>query len=151
MDRAILIVVRQSGWREVMRTKMMISNPVYECLPTAKSCARSGECHVMSWSSALLQRSDPNMENWKETSRNKEIDGNRRKTRKGRMTEQIRRQRREVERMEIVIEHTEMVGNRRECHGKAGERWGRFEKVRYMTVPSKSLGWIGLTETRGRS
>ena len=55
-------------------------------------------------------------------SRNKEVDGNRRKTRKGRMTEQIRRQRRETERMGIVIEHMEMVGNRRECHGKAGER-----------------------------
>ena len=45
------------GRREVMRTKMMIGNPVYECLPsTAKSCARSGECHVMSWSSTLLHR-----------------------------------------------------------------------------------------------
>ena len=44
------------GRREVMRTKMMIGNPVYECLPTARSCARSGECHVMSWSSALLHR-----------------------------------------------------------------------------------------------
>ena len=43
------------GRRKVMRTKMMIGNPVYECLSTAKSCARSGECHVMSWSSALLQ------------------------------------------------------------------------------------------------
>ena len=37
------------------------------------------------------------------------------------MTEQSERQRRETERMEIVIEHTEMVGNRWECHGKAGE------------------------------
>ena len=26
-----------------------------------------------------------------------------------------------------------MVGNRRECHGKAGERWRRSEKIRYMT------------------
>ena len=42
------------GQCKVMRTKMMIGNPVYECLPTARSCARSGECHVMSWSSALL-------------------------------------------------------------------------------------------------
>ena len=49
------------------------------------------------------------------------------------MTEQIRRQRRETERMEIVIAHMEMVGNRRECHGKAGERWRRSEKIRYMT------------------
>ena len=49
------------------------------------------------------------------------------------MTEQIRRQRRETEQMEIVIEHTEMVGNRRECYGKAGERWIRSEKIRYMT------------------
>ena len=40
--------------------------------------------------------------------------------------------------MEMVIEHTEMVGNRRECHGKAGEQWRRSEKIRYMTVfPSK--------------
>ena len=30
-------------------------------------------------------------------------------------------QRRETERMGIVIEHTEMVGNRRECHRKVGE------------------------------
>ena len=38
----------------------MIGNPVYECLPsTAKSCARSGECHVMSWSSTLLHRDPP--------------------------------------------------------------------------------------------
>ena len=44
------------GRHEVMRTKMMIGNPVYKCLPTARSCARSGECHVMSWSSALFQR-----------------------------------------------------------------------------------------------
>ena len=45
------------GQRKMMRAKMMIGNPVYECLPsTAKSCARSGECHVMSWSSTLLQR-----------------------------------------------------------------------------------------------
>ena len=50
------------------------------------------------------------------------------------MTEQSGRQRRETERMEIVIEHTEMVGNRRECHGKAGERWRRSEKIRYMTL-----------------
>ena len=61
----------------------------------------------------------------KETSRNKEIDGNRRKTRKGWMMEQIRRQRKETERMGIVIRHTEMVGNRRECHGKVGEQWRR--------------------------
>ena len=50
------------------------------------------------------------------------------------MTEQLERQRRETERMEIVIENTELVGNRRECHGKAGERWRRSEKIRYMTV-----------------
>ena len=74
-------------------------------------------------------------------SRNKEIDGNRRKTWKGRMTEQIRRQQRETEQMEIVIEHTEMVGNRRECHGKAGERWRRSEKIRYMTVFIYSLSY----------
>ena len=30
--------------------------------------------------------------------------------------------------------HTEMVRNRWECHGKAGERWRRSEKIRYMTV-----------------
>ena len=78
--------------------------------------------------------SDPNMENWKETSRNKEIDGNRRKTQKERMTEQSGRQWRGTEWTEIVIEHTEMVGNRRECHGKAGERWRRSEKIWYMTV-----------------
>ena len=77
--------------------------------------------------------SDPNMENWKEMSRNKEIDGNRRKTRKERMTEQSGRQRWGTEWTEIVIERTEMVGNRRECHGKAGERWIRSEKIRYMT------------------
>ena len=50
------------------------------------------------------------------------------------MTEQSERQRRETERMETVIEHTEMVGNRRECHGKAGERWRRSMKIRYMTL-----------------
>ena len=57
------------------------------------------------------------------------------------MTEQIRRQRRETEQMEIVIEHTEMVGNSRECHGKAGEQSGMsregrrtMEKVRENTV-----------------
>ena len=26
-----------------------------------------------------------------------------------------------------------MVGNRWECHGKAGERWRRSEKIWYMT------------------
>ena len=50
------------------------------------------------------------------------------------MTEQSRRQRRGTERTEIVIENTEMVGNRQECHGKAGERWRRSEKIRYMTI-----------------
>ena len=49
------------------------------------------------------------------------------------MMEQSERQRREMERTEIVIENTEMVRNRRECHGKAGERWRRSEKIRYMT------------------
>ena len=39
------------------------------------------------------------------------------------MTEQSGRQWRGTERTEIVIEHTEMVGNRRECHRKAGEQW----------------------------
>ena len=54
------------------------------------------------------------------------------------MTEQSERQRRETEWMEIVIEHTEMVGNRRECHGKAEERWRRSEKIRYMTKWAKN-------------
>ena len=55
------------------------------------------------------------------------------------MTEQSERQQRETEQMEIVIEHTEMVGNRRECHGKAGERWRRSEKIRYMTLYSVAM------------
>ena len=42
------------------------------------------------------------------------------------MMEQIRRQRRETERMEMVIGHTE-------CYRKAGERWRKSEKIRYMT------------------
>ena len=50
------------------------------------------------------------------------------------MTEQSERQRRETEQTKIVIENTEMGGNRRECHGKAGERWRRSEKIRYMTM-----------------
>ena len=62
------------------------------------------------------------------------MDGNRRKTRKGGMTEQSERQQRETERIEIVIEYMEMVGNRRECHGKAGERWRRSKKICYMTT-----------------
>ena len=49
------------------------------------------------------------------------------------MMEQSERQQRGTEQMEIVIGHTEMVGNRCECHGKAGERWRRSEKIRYMT------------------
>ena len=89
-------------------------------------------------------RSDPNVENWKETSRNKrwtEIDG---KHGRDGWRNKSERQRRETERMEIVIEHTEMVGNRRECHGKAGERWRRSEKIWYMTVlfPIFFLRWI---------
>ena len=61
------------------------------------------------------------------------------------MTEQSERQRRETEQMEIVIEHMEMVGNRQECHGKAGERWRRSEKIRYMTQPG-----IGNVQTRNQ-
>ena len=76
-------------------------------------------------------RSDPNMENWKETSRNKDIDRNRQKTRKGRMTEQIRRQRKETEWMGIAKRHTErgweQVGMSRE-----GRR--TMEKVLENTV-----------------
>ena len=61
----------------------------------------------------------------KETSRNREVDGNRQKNTEGTDNGTNQRQRRETEQMGLVIEHTEMVGNRRECHGKAGERWRR--------------------------
>ena len=76
-------------------------------------------------------RLDPNKENWKETSRNKETDGNRRKTRKGQMTEQSRRQRKETERMGIVIEHTERG---REQAGMSQEGRRMMEKVLENTV-----------------
>ena len=71
------------------------------------------------------------MENWKETSRNKDIDGNRRKTRKGRMTEQIRRQRKETERMGIAKRHTERG---REQAGMSREGRRTMEKVLENTV-----------------
>ena len=52
--------------------------------------------------------------------------------------------------MEIVIEHSKMVGNRQECHGKAGERWRRSEKIRYMTVGDFVIVMSGLLrETMG--
>ena len=61
-------------------------------------------------------------------SRNKEIDGNRWKTRKGRMTEQNQKT---TERDRTDGNSHRTHGNGREqaeCHGKAGERWRRSEK-----------------------
>ena len=81
------------------------------------------ECKRIERSDPDSLRSDPNMENWKETSRDKDIDGNRRKARKGRVTEQIRWQRKGTERMGIAKNTRKGVGNRRECRGKAGEWW----------------------------
>ena len=66
------------------------------------------------------------------------------------MTEQSERQQRETERTGIVIENSEMVGNRRECHGKAGERWRRSEKIWYMTKMTFTyVGYRDLHRSKG--
>ena len=93
------------------------------------------ECKRIEKSDTDSLRSDPNMENWKETSRNKDIDGNRRKTRKGRVTGQIRRQRKETERMGIAKRHTERG---REQAGMLQEGRRTMEKVLENTVRDTS-------------
>ena len=85
--------------------------------------------------------SDPNMENWKEMSRNKDIDGNRQTTQKGRMTEQIRRQQKETERMGIAKRHTERG---REQAGMSREGRRTMEKVPENTVRDIFGLWTGL-------
>ena len=89
------------------------------------------ECKRIERSDPDSLRPDPNMENWKETSRNKDIDGNRRKIRKGQMTEQTRRQWKETERMGITKRHTERG---REQAGMSREGRRTMEKVLENTV-----------------
>ena len=84
-------------------------------------------------------RSDPNIENWKETSRNKEMDGNRRKTRKGRMMEQIRKT---TERDRTDGNSHRTHGNGREQAGMSRESRRTMEKVRENTVhDNQHRGW----------
>ena len=64
-------------------------------------------------------------------SRNKETDGNRRKTWKGWMTKQIRRQRKETERMGIAKRHMERG---REQAGMSWEGRRTMQKVLEDTV-----------------
>ena len=92
------------------------------------------ECKQIEKSDPDSLWSDPNMENWKETSRNKDIDGNGRKTRKGRVTEQIRKQRKGTERMGIAKRYTERG---REQAGMSWEGRRTMEKVLENTVRDK--------------
>ena len=90
-------------------------------------------------------RSDPNMENWKETSRNKEIGGNRRKNTEG--TDDGTNQKTTERGGTDGNSHRthgngrEQAGMSRECHGKAGERWRRFEKIRWSSALLQDITW----------
>ena len=97
------------------------------------------ECKRIEKSDLDSLRSDPNMENWKETSRNKDIDGNRWKTRKGQVTEQIRRQRKGTEQMGIAKRHTERGW---EQAGMSREGRRTMEKVLENTVHDRSKSWL---------